>query len=438
MSFVVSDGALQGLSRASTAVASPTVDISSPLVFTNARAVDYLELWKKQRAVRTTVSFLARNIAQLGIHAFRRKGDTDRERLSDHPLAALMRQPNPVTTRYRLMDATVHDLAIFDRAYWLKTGTPLTPGVIRVPPTIVTPKGDNWLTPDEFEVRGSKGAKRFKREQLVYFRGYSGSDDFGTSPIESLRQMLAEEHAGSQARSEILRNGARVSGYIERPKDEGTARWSPEARERFARQWRAQYVGGGPEAGGTPILEDGMKFVDATQTSKDLQYIESRKLTREEVAAVYFVPPPMVGILDKATFSNITEQHKMLYQDTLGPWLTMIAEEIALQLIPDIAPTEFEDLYVEFNLREKLSGNFEQRAASVLAAVGGPYMTINEARALDNRPPIDGGDELIRPLNVTQNGDDEPIPADDEQKPPSLAPVDDEDQDDEDDQEDVA
>jgi hypothetical protein len=38
-------------------------------------------------------------------------------------------------------------------------------------------------------------------------------------------------------------------------------------------------------------------------------------------------------------------------------------------------------------------------------------MTINEARALDNRPPIDGGDELIRPLNVTQNGDQNPIEA---------------------------
>ncbi|UYL87766.1 portal protein [Gordonia phage OneDirection] len=433
MVFVVSEGALQGLSKPSVPVAAPKIDVSSPVVFTNASNVDYLELWRKQRAVRTTVSFLARNVAHLGLHAFRRKGDADRERLDDHPLAALMRRPNPITTRYRLMDATVHDLAIFDRAYWLKMGNPSAPAVVRIPPTLVTPKGDNWLTPDVFEVKGAKGKTEFKREQLVYFRGYGGGEDFGTSPLESLRQMLFEEHASSQARSEILRNGARVSGYIERP---ATAKeWTADARERFARSWKAQYVGAGPEVGGTPILEDGMVFKDATQTSRDLQYIEARKLTREEVAAVFFVPPPMVGILDKATFSNITEQHKMLYQDTLGPWLTMIADEIALQLIPDIAPTEADELYVEFNLREKMSGNFEQRAASVLSAVGGPYMTINEARALDNRPPIEGGDELIRPLNVTQNGDQEPIPAEGGQAAPQLEPVPDAD---EDDQEDVA
>src|SRR5690554_6984432 len=55
-----------------------------------------------------------------------------------------------------------------------------------------------------------------------------------------------------------------------------------------------------------------------TRRSSDL--IEARKLTREEVAAAYYIPPPLVGILDHATFSNIREQHKQLYQDTLGPW----------------------------------------------------------------------------------------------------------------------
>jgi HK97 family phage portal protein len=138
--------------------------------------------------------------------------------------------------------------------------------------------------------------------------------------------------------------------------------------------------------------------------------VEGRKLTREEVAAAYHIPPPMIGLLDHATFSNITEQHKMLYADTLGPILTMVQEEIELQLIPDFEPAP-QRFYVEFNLREKLTGSFEERAQAIQMAVGGPTMTVNEARALDNRPPIDGGDALIVPLNVTQNGSQTPIPA---------------------------
>ena len=88
----------------------------------------------------------------------------------------------------------------------------------------------------------------------------------------------------------------------------------------------------------------------------------------------------------------------------------MIQEDIELQLLPDFeaVPQRF---YIEFNLREKLTGSFEERADAIQKSVGGPTMTVNEARALDNRPPIDGGDTLIVPLNVTQNGNQNPIPA---------------------------
>ncbi|SKR61790.1 phage portal protein, HK97 family [Mycobacteroides abscessus subsp. abscessus] len=222
-------------------------------------------------------------------------------------------------------------------------------------------------------------------------------------------------------RDQIMRNGARHSGYISRPKVPDAPKWSDEARDKFKREWQSGYAGAmAANAGGTPLLEDGMTFVAASQTAKDLQYIESRKLTDEEVARSYFIPPPMIGILDHATFSNIEEQHQMLYQDTLGPWLTMIQDEIALQLLPDFE-SKPEKFYVEFNLI-KLSGNVEKRDASITQSVGGPWRTINEGRSLANLPPVEGGDELIRPLNVTQNGDQDPIPAD-EAPTPTMTPT---------------
>lgn len=423
MAFVASAGSVQGLSR-------PYYSPPQRIALSSTFSADYHQIWRSQGSVRMVVTFLARNIAQLGLPLYQRNGDSDRERLQDHPLARLLRRPNPWTTRYRFINALVHDFAIHDVAYLLKTQVDgSTVGLVRLPPAMVRPRGENWLTPAEFEVFGNRSRQRYPADQVVYFRGYggcaghsgaSGSDgyggygadgihDVGVSPLEALRQTLREEWTGSQMREQIMRNGARASGYLERPP--AAPPWTADARERFRAQWQSQYVGdNAAQAGGTPILEDGMTFKDVSQTAKDLQYVEGRKLTREEVAAAYFIPPPMVGILDHATFSNITEQHKMLYQDCLGPWLTMIQDEIALQLVPDFESRP-DDFYVEFNLREKLTGSFEERAASIQSSVGAPWMTRNEARALDNRPPIDGGDELIQPLNVTQNGDQDPIPA---------------------------
>jgi len=409
MAFVASAGSVQRLSR-------PNIVGPGRIMLSATYGVDYAEIFRTQESVRTVVSFLARNIAQLGLHLYERVGDADRQRLQDHPMAVLLRKPNPWTSRYRFINALIHDFAIYDNAYWLKTNDGGARGLLRIPPTRIAPGGDNWLTPTEFKVTGTQGTRVYPREQVVYFRGYGVDQDAGISPLEALRRVLREAHAGSEMREQTMRNGARASGYLNRPAD--APQWSPEARERFRASWHAQYTGNGPGAGGTPILEDGMTFVAASQTAKDLQYVEARKLTREEVAAAYHIPPPMVGILDNATFSNISEQHKMLYQDTLGPWLTMITEDIELQLLGDfeVSPERF---YVEFNLREKLTGSFEERADAIQKAVGGPTMTVNEARALDNRPPIDGGDALIVPLNVTQNGNQEPIPAEPADQPPA-------------------
>jgi HK97 family phage portal protein len=405
MAFVATAGSVQALSRSTRYSLAPP----SRIQLSSTYYADYAEIYRTQESVRTVVSFLARNIAQLGLHFYERVGDADRRRLQDHPLALMLRQPNPWTTRYRFIQALVCDFAIYDRAYWLKTKiTTEANGLVRIPPQIVTPEGDNWLTPNGFKVDGTSGTKIYPADQVVYFRGYGLDKDTGISPLEALRRTLREEFAASEMREQVMRNGARMSGYLERPKD--SPEWSDAARNRFRTAWQSQYSGNGPGAGGTPILEDGMQFKPVSQTARDLQYIESRKLTREEVAAAYFIPPPMIGILDNATFSNISEQHKMLYQDTLAPILVMIEEEIELQLLKDFEPQPAR-FYVEFNMREKLTGSFEERAAAIAQAVGGPTMTVNEARALDNRPPIEGGDALIVPLNVTQNGDQSPIPA---------------------------
>lgn len=409
MAFVATAGSVRSLSR-------QQISMPSRIQLSSSYAMEYGEIWKSQESVRTVVTFLARNIAQLGLHLYERVGDSDRQRLQDHPLAVLLRQPNPWTSRYRFINALIHDFAIYDNAYWLKINDGGANSLVRIPPTRISPEGSDWLTPSSFKVTGTQGSRIYPRDQVVYFRGYGLESDSGVSPLESLRRTLREEFAAGEMREQVMRNGARMSGYLERPND--APKWSPEARSRFHKAWQAQYSGNGPGAGGTPILEDGMTFKPVSQTAKDLQYIEARKLTREEVAAAYFVPPPMVGLLENATFSNITEQHKMLYQDTLGPWLTMISEEIELQLMGDFEPNP-ERFYVEFNLREKLTGSFEERADAIQKAVGGPTMTVNEARALDNRPPIDGGDTLIVPLNVTQNGDQNPIPAAPADQPPA-------------------
>jgi HK97 family phage portal protein len=396
MAFSISEGKIVELYK------PPAGGGFAPVRLTDSTAETYAQLWKSQPAVRMVVGFLARNIAQLGLHTFRRVSDVDRERVVDHPLAELLARPNPKTTPYRFVEALVSDLAIYDNAYLLKVRPKeQAAGLVRLDPAQVALVGTNPYVPEAYKVAKTI----FKPEDVIHFRGYSPLDARqGISPLETLRSRLAEEYQATLYREQLWRNGARISGYLQRPAE--APEWTDKGKERFRAQWQAQYTGDGARPGGTPILEDGMTYVPAAATARDAQYIESRRLTREEVVAAYHIPLTLVGILENATYSNITEQHKQMYQDTLGPWLTMIEQELALQLVSDFGDTE--NLYVEFNLAEKLKGSFEEQSTQLQTAIGAPYMTRNEGRARLNLPQIDGGDELITPLNVLEGGQASP------------------------------
>ena len=96
----------------------------------------------------------------------------------------------------------------------------------------------------------------------------------------------------------------------------------------------------------------------------------------------------------------------MLYQDCLGPWLQMVSQEIAAQVLPDVTDTA--DVYPEFNIGEKLRGSFEEQAIAASTATGRPWMTANETRALFNLSQHPDGDGLVTPLNVLVGGQASP------------------------------
>lgn len=342
----------------------------------------YYEIYKSQPNVRICVDFLARNIAQLGLPVFRRISDTDRERLPGHDLAKWLANPNPATTRYRLIEDLMTDLGIYFRAYWLKVRYQAADGrdalgLVRLPPDEVTVKGAVMPTAFIWTVDGRE--QPFAPSEIVHFAGYR----LGVSPLETLRRILAEEQAAGSYRESLWSHGAKHEGIWERAAD--APNWTPEQRNSWRDQW--QEFASNSKAGMTAVGEKGMKYVPTSFSSKDSEYVAGGKLRREICAAAYHIPQPMVGILEHATFSNIRAQHEHLYQDTLGPWNEMIVQEIERQLL--IECDDQDSVYLEFNIDAKLAGTPQDRASSLQMAVGRPWRTPNEARALENLPRID-------------------------------------------------
>lgn len=407
MAVVQSEGAL--LSASPPWWSSPRV--SGAIRYPSGIVEDYAAIYRTQPNVRLVVHFLARNVAQLKLAAGVEVSDSEVRPLDRrHGLARVLRRPNPRTTRHAFVNALMHDLGIFDRFYAIKARNEATGDLrlFRIPPQNMRPAGGSWLFPDSFDLVGVEEPKLgIPAEAVVYIHGHDPEDPRGgLSPIESIRRILVEDQAASDYRSQYWQRGARVNGIIERPVE--APAWSATARKRFREEFRELYAGNGPEAGGTPILEEGMVWKEASFSAKDSEYLAARRLSREEVAAQYHVSPLFVGILENANFSNVSEQHKHLYADNLGPWCDGIEEELDLQLLPEFPDLDPDVTEIAFDLDEKLRGSFAEEAAMIQTATGAPWLLRNEARARRGLAPVDGGDELVVPLNVLIGGQASP------------------------------
>lgn len=373
------------------------------------RGMSAAALWNTQPHLRTVVSFLARNVAQLGLHSFERISDTDRVRDRKSPLATALANPGDGLTSYDLIFALVGDKALYDRAYlapWVDDSGAWR--LRRIPPSWVSVKKRHAFGVETYTISLAGGGKTdVPASSLIVFGGYSPTRPSGCSPtVDALKETLGEQVEASRYRMQVWKRGGRASAVLSRPA--GAPQWSDKAAERFREDWYAKYTGNGALAGGTPILEDGMTLNKVDFSATDQQWVEGAKLAFATVAAGFHVNPTMVGILDNANYSNVREFRRMLYGDTLGPTLAefeAVLNTFALPLM-GMDPTKF---YVEFNIAEKLQGSFEEQAAVMSTMVGRPIMTADEGRARFNLPGM-GGDasRLVTPLNVLIGGQSSP------------------------------
>src|SRR5690625_2303548 len=78
---------------------------------------------------------------------------------------------------------------------------------------------------------------------------------------------------------------------------------------------------GGADVGKDLIIGSDLTYQRLGANPAEMQSIESRKLNREDLCVLFRVPPPMIGIYEDATLSNIEEAHKIFWRTRVIPFL---------------------------------------------------------------------------------------------------------------------
>ncbi|ANC31438.1 phage portal protein [Isoptericola dokdonensis] len=368
----------------------PVVDAGTPLAL-GFEGRDPQRVWETQPSVRKVVEFAARAVAAVAWHAFERVDDTDRQRDAGSTIETTLNRPARFTSGFELKRDIVTDWMLYDRWCVALIGDEL----VRIPPRLLEVGSDFLGRVNRLAVSTPTGIVNLLDVPVAYGAGWHTSMAYGTSPTKTLSSLMDEQERAVQWRSDQWDHAAKLTGVIEHPgkfKD-------PRARAEFAAgfdEYRRS------KSGGTPIFENGMKY-SSVETLKpaDAKDIEGRQLTDIEVSSFYHIPPELVGARE-GTMANVAAFRQMLYGPTLGPILTALNQAFNSEIVPALAGKV--GMYAELDREGAIAGSFVEEAVVLQTAVGGPWLTRAEARARKNLPHLDGTDELITPLNVTEGG----------------------------------
>ncbi len=371
---------------------------------TGGLTVSYAQLYRTQPWIATNVNKLSRQISRLPLKCYTMDSQNNREEVVKGNLPDLLHTPWQRGSTFNLKQAISFPAALHGNSLLGKVrknrGGPVT-SFLPLDWRFLVPQMDERGGVLYWETWQTGERLFFDPADAVHFAWAAPDGDLGVSPLQQLGTTIRLEDAAQRYATGSFDNAVRPSGALVADKD---TKLKPEEINDLRAQVESTH-GGIDNAFRLLLLSGGMDWKPFSQTAKEAELIESRKLNREEVAAVYDIPPPMIGDLEKATFSNIAEQHKMLFTTVLGPWLVFIQETIQAQLI-DPEPA-FEGHFVEFDLNEQLKGDPDKRIPAITKGIETGLYTINEGRKMEGLPAIDhpwANQPLIPANNLTPLG----------------------------------
>jgi len=256
------------------------------------------------------------------------------------------------------------------------------------------PAGLYYKHPNQTEVITSAGKLYYKfwgdpvvRQdyEVIHLRGLCMDADgvMGMSVLRAHRENIGQGLAAQRVGSRFYDNGAKVSGALETDK-----LLTKESAGRLRENFTAVY-GGSENAGKVVVLEEGLKFKSISLPPADAQFLETRKFTRGEIASIFRVPPHKIGDLERSTNNNIEQQSIDYVQNTLQPWAVNIEQEYRLKLL---TTREVDTHYFKHNLGALLRADSAARGLFIAQMLQNGVFTINEAREMEERNRIEGGD----------------------------------------------
>jgi HK97 family phage portal protein len=242
--------------------------------------------------------------------------------------------------------------------------------------------------------------RAIRRQDMVHVKGLGLDSLVGLSPIKYYgREVIGTDLAAQSFSAKFFANDARPGGYLKAP-----GFLNADKKKQAIASWMAGHARG--QANKPALLDGGWSWEKVGVPPDEAQFIETRKFNREQIAAIFGVPPHFLGISEESR-ANMEQRALEFLVFVLKPWLNKWEQALNIKLFPRNGRNAGR-FYARFN-----TTNFERATyADLLKGVqmgryAGLY-TVDEGRALLGEQPYSEkqfksgrpGDKLWQPVNM--------------------------------------
>lgn len=339
------------------------------------------------------------DLGSLPLHVYRRdKRDRDlREVATEHPLYPVLHQsPNPLQTKMEFFEQLGAFVSTWGNAYaYMDLDSrqnvaalwPLMPWQV----TASRPEGA-FSTGVAYTYRDAKGAETsLDPARVLHVRGLGTDPIRGKSVVEQFAETLGMNRAVQMYGAKFFANNARGDLYFKHP-----GKLSSEALNRLRESIASK--NSGPDGWHRPmVLEEGMQPEAVSLPLKDLMLLEAMKATELQICGWHRMPPHKVGILDRATFSNIEQQEIQYVTGVVRPDCVRLEQAIMRCCF---GPKEGREYFVEHSIEGLLRGDLKSRYEAYAVGLNSGFMVPSTITRRENLPPVQGGDWVRIPANM--------------------------------------
>jgi len=300
------------------------------------------------------------------------------------PLADLLDRPAPATSQANLVGQLMTHLCLWGNAFLAKyrdaDGRIEQLGLIspdRVAPALI---GGQAL----FTITEPSTGRQTVHDtgDIIHIRSSMSLDGLtGLSPIRQCRVALDLSSNLASHAAAFFHNGARPSGILSLPAGAS----SREAVEVVKATVEANHTGT-RNAHRIMLMQGDVTFTPIAGPLDDLQFAEQRRLSTQEIARIFRVPPRLIGAPtgESMHYSNAESAQLEFVQHSLRPWLVLIE-----QAITNDRDLSQPSVYAEFLIDALLRADSKTRAEIYTQALNPDtgWMTRSEVRQRENLDP---------------------------------------------------